>query len=347
MEEVLLEHSSRYPAMALQDYVKLLYQSEFAGGHLIEDPAKSLAWLRKERADTPDRAQPKWEAIGGGLARLHIGALPPDTVWEAVNRLFVWTAAQNKGSRQGLEHKLQLFQAMCEKKALPVEAGQCQAFLEQYRAQGYPVIHHSQAFRQTYAPPYRVVSQEGEGLLPVMALVEHVMQRQLRPVIALDGCSGSGKSTLAERLQQIYGCGVVHMDDFFLQPSQRRPQRLAEVGGNIDYERFQEEVLPHLIRREDLTYRRFDCHSMALAEQRACRAAPFVLVEGVYAMHPRFRRAYDAAIFLRVPKEEQLRRIGERSGPLLERFQREWIPLEERYFAGCQVEAACDLVLDS
>ena len=92
MEEVLLEHSSRYPAMALQDYVKLLYQSEFAGGHLIEDPAKSLAWLRKERADTPDRAQPKWEAIGGGLARLHIGALPPDTVWEAVNRLFVWTA---------------------------------------------------------------------------------------------------------------------------------------------------------------------------------------------------------------------------------------------------------------
>ena len=86
---------------------------------------------------------------------------------------------------------------------------------------------------------------------------------------------------------------------------------------------------------------------MALAEQRACRAAPFVLVEGDYAMHPRFRRAYDAAIFLRVPKEEQLRRIGERSGPLLERFQREWIPLEERYFAGCQVEAACDLVLDS
>ena len=175
MEEVLLEHSSRYPAMALQDYVKLLYQSEFAGGHLIEDPAKSLAWLRKERADTPDRAQPKWEAIGGGLARLHIGGLPPDTVWEAVNRLFVWTAAQNKGSRQGLEHKLQLFQAMCEKKALPVEAGQCQAFLEQYRAQGYPVIHHSQAFRQAYAPHYRVVSQEGEGLLPVMALVEHVI----------------------------------------------------------------------------------------------------------------------------------------------------------------------------
>ena len=32
------------------------------------------------------------------------------------------------------------------------------------------------------------------------------------------------------------------MDDYFLQPYQRTEERLAEPGGNVDYERFKEEI---------------------------------------------------------------------------------------------------------
>ena len=35
------------------------------------------------------------------------------------------------------------------------------------------------------------------------------------------------------------------MDDFFLRPEQRRPERFAEPGGNVDRERFAAEVLVH------------------------------------------------------------------------------------------------------
>ena len=61
--------------------------------------------------------------------------------------------------------------------------------------------------------------------------------------IAIDGNSASGKSSLAALLKSKYFCTVIHMDDFFLRPVQRTPERLKEPGGNIDYERFVEEVI--------------------------------------------------------------------------------------------------------
>ena len=41
------------------------------------------------------------------------------------------------------------------------------------------------------------------------------------------------------------------MDDFFLPPALRTPERRSEPGGNVHYERFLTEVLPNL-RSEDL-----------------------------------------------------------------------------------------------
>ena len=57
-------------------------------------------------------------------------------------------------------------------------------------------------------------------------------------VVAIDGKCTSGKTTLAARLAEIYDCNVFHMDDFFLRPEQRTPERFAQIGGNVDYERF-------------------------------------------------------------------------------------------------------------
>ena len=65
-------------------------------------------------------------------------------------------------------------------------------------------------------------------------------------VIALDGRAAAGKSTLAAALAETLQAAVIHMDDFFLPPALRTPQRLDRPGGNIHYERFAEEVLPRL-----------------------------------------------------------------------------------------------------
>ena len=84
-------------------------------------------------------------------------------------------------------------------------------------------------------------------------------------IVAIDGKCTSGKTTLASKLVELYDCNVFHMDDFFLRPEQRTPERFAEVGGNVDYERFQEEVLFPLRSGKAFSYRPFDCSTFTLA----------------------------------------------------------------------------------
>ena len=55
------------------------------------------------------------------------------------------------------------------------------------------------------------------------------------------------------------------MDDFFLRPEQRTPERFSEPGGNVDRERFLSEVLLPLRQGEAVDYRRFDCATFTIA----------------------------------------------------------------------------------
>ena len=54
-------------------------------------------------------------------------------------------------------------------------------------------------------------------------------------LLAIDGRCGSGKSTLAAHMAQVFGCPVFHMDDFFLPPELRTPERLAQPGENVHH----------------------------------------------------------------------------------------------------------------
>lgn len=41
MKEILLEQWKHHPEMEITDAVKLLYQSEFGGGHMVSDSKKA------------------------------------------------------------------------------------------------------------------------------------------------------------------------------------------------------------------------------------------------------------------------------------------------------------------
>ena len=48
LEAILKIHVKRYPLMQPTDAVKLIYQNEFGGGHLIRDEEICLNYLRQE-----------------------------------------------------------------------------------------------------------------------------------------------------------------------------------------------------------------------------------------------------------------------------------------------------------
>lgn len=152
-------------------------------------------------------------------------------------------------------------------------------------------------------------------------------------LIAIDGKCGSGKTTLSEILKEHYDCNVFHMDDFFLQQCQRTQERLAEIGGNVDYERFRKEVLQKTVNREMVLYRAYLCKEKKLGNPVPIKHNRLNIIEGSYSQHPVFGDVYQLRIFLDIEDSEQIANIRKRNGEekLLE-FQRLWIPKENAYF---------------
>lgn len=164
--------------------------------------------------------------------------------------------------------------------------------------------------------------------------------------IAIDGRCGAGKSTLAAYLAEQLGAGVVHMDDFYLPLHMRTPERLAEPGGNVFYERFQEEVLPFLNQEEAFAYRKFDCSIMDLGGLCRIPVSRFTIVEGAYSCHPRLGEYMSLRVFLDVEPHVQQERIRKRNGEeRLQVFLQKWIPMEERYFKAYDIMDKADLIL--
>lgn len=175
-----------------------------------------------------------------------------------------------------------------------------------------------------------------------LALIQAAAKSHPHLLVAIDGRCAAGKTTLAEALGATLNCPVIHMDHFFLRPAQRTPERLSEVGGNLDRERFIREVLTPLRAGEPFAYAPFDCKTRTLAPPVSVPAAPITLIEGSYACHPDLRDAYHLRFFLSVEPEEQIRRLRAREGEVrLAVFQTRWIPMEEAYFSHCRVEDCC------
>ena len=166
-------------------------------------------------------------------------------------------------------------------------------------------------------------------------------------IIAIDGRCAAGKTTLAAELAEQIGGDVIHMDDFFLPPKLRTPERRSEPGGNVHYERFLTEVIPKLASGEAFSYQRFDCSRMAPGDRIPVQNNGFVFVEGAYSCHPVLGNYMDRKVFLDIDRVNQTERIrGRNGGDRLQDFLQLWIPLEEAYFLAFSVEENADYIIN-
>jgi len=178
----------------------------------------------------------------------------------------------------------------------------------------------------------------------IFCKIESIRQNKDFILIAIDGRCGSGKTTLAAALQERLKCHVVHMDHFFPRMEQRTAERLNEPGGNLDRERFLEEVILPIKAREAFSYCPYIPWEKRMGEAIQIEPCNVIIAEGSYSCHPELFDNYDLRIFLTVSESERLRRIEKRNGKeKLVEFQEKWIPMEEKYFSAFNVENRCDL----
>ena len=327
-----------HPDIEIRDAVKFMYQSEFGGGHMINDEASSLLRLKEElEAVTFSSAVPMVEPLGEKTARVNLAAVKGKISAETLNRLFVMSANSVAGSLDSFLKKLDILYDFFPKHDID-------SYLSSYSADGYPAVSHTESYREAYSPSYRVISAEFVPILPILAEIDAKRPR----LVAIDGRCASGKTTLSNTLSKIYDCNIFHADDFFLPPEMRTTDRLSTPGGNLHRERLYDEILLPIKEKRTAFYRKFFCDSCTLSDYIAAPDKALNIVEGSYSMHPELFDMYDLRIFLDIDKDLQLSRLRLReSEESLATFISRWIPLEEAYFSVYGIRSRADVVISA
>ncbi len=342
LREALIYHFLKYRKMTPQDTVKLVFQSEFGGGHLIADEKYALNRLMSELSDTPhDSSIPTLEYIGDNACRVNLASLPDGLTPQTLTSVFARSAEMFSGSMERFESKLYEVYSLIDEKYAPFSRFDYMKYVEGYFAAGGGAVHHSIYYYSAYRPAYRVIHTDYAPYLELMARIDSVIAKNGRATVKIDGRCGSGKSTLAALIAAVYGCGTVHMDDFYLPNNIDR-----KSGENTDFDRLNRELCD-IISGNRSSYGVFNCQTQTIDRTVELPKSPVLIIEGSYSLHPKLSCGADVYVFLTVPKDEQYRRIENRSPQSLDAFRTRWIPMEEAYFEKYNVIEKCDFIFDT
>jgi hypothetical protein len=160
--QLLSAHLSRYPAMQLDDIYKLLHQAALGPGHAVDNPAAARKRLDEEMAALADGCiEPVQDIISpdGRLARIHLRRYLADSGdREALLRGFIDTANSYPASPEKLQKFCGCLGDLAAAGGIPFARDEVVDYFAKVSRDGYPAIHHSEAFRNAYQPAYRVVA---------------------------------------------------------------------------------------------------------------------------------------------------------------------------------------------
>ena len=342
----LLSHYQKYPKLQIEDVFKYIYQSSFGCEHLVDNENDVIGYIKREVSDKECFENTEIEALDGEYSRVPLSLIYEGMSAETFGKIFCISAKKEPDGKEKLLEMLKSARELVAVGELPFSIQEFDKKVASWEKTGYEAVHHSAVFRAEYKPHYRVISNRFIPFLSFFAEVDKLVTKG-DAIIAIEGGSASGKTTLAGILSQIYDCNIFHMDDFFLRPEQRTPERFAQVGENVDRERFLSEVLIPLSEKREVCFRKFDCSTQSLGKPIKVAPKRLTFVEGAYSMHPSLEKFYDFSLFLDIDPKCQRERILVRNSPhLAKRFFDEWIPFETRYFSETQIKKRCDMTFE-
>ena len=162
IERILQFHAQRYPLMQPTDAVKLIYQNEFAVGHLIQNKEIFAHRLEEEiKTISSLPAIQLIEPIGNGLIRVMLNSADFHQVdHDQLISACIRTAEEHHGSMESFLEKLNVLRSLCQNGIFCFDSAELDRYLSGYELQGYPPVSHSTVYRETYHPAYRVVASE-------------------------------------------------------------------------------------------------------------------------------------------------------------------------------------------
>lgn len=332
-KECLINQLKKHPQAMPQDIIKMCYQAAFGGEHLSIDFKKAKDYLYEESERTLPCEGELYEQISEDIYRVNLSAwkyegFPCDLLF----KIFTLSFKETQGGEAEFLKLTDEASEVLKREKVNFSYSEWEDFFKGYLKKGITPLHHSDKYREAEKPAYRIVKKELIRIIPILKKALALKDKTTPLIIAIDGRAASGKTTIADNLKELLSADIIHMDDFFLPPSLRSPERFKRAGENIHHERFLKEVIPFISKNDAFSYRIFDCQRMDFNGERKIESK-IRIVEGSYSLNPVFGDYADILVFSDVSEREQIERIRKRNGEeMLKMFTDKWIPLEEEYF---------------
>jgi len=159
---VLVEISTRPKTMA-SDIYKMVHQSIFGPGHIIQNKDSARNYLLTEMASlgSTQVGEKLYEELGNEMVRVNLRPFR-DSKGSTENMLnaMIETANTNSGIPKAMTDSIaEICNALIkqDKKEL---ADELKSLAEKQAANDYPAIRHSEIYRNTYLPAYRVIGKK-------------------------------------------------------------------------------------------------------------------------------------------------------------------------------------------
>ena len=156
----LAEQIKKHPSVMPEDIAKACYQAAMGAEHLLADTSAAKRYFDAEFDAVEPRDGELFECLSDEICRVDLGVWkstgqPKERLFEA----FVRTATVSRGGRETLEKYLAEAEEVICNQSVGFTVVEWREFLFKYKAAGMPPIHHSEAYRQSEKPAYRIVSR--------------------------------------------------------------------------------------------------------------------------------------------------------------------------------------------
>lgn len=165
MRSSLSAYMRLYPKATLRDIYKNCFQDRFGPGHLVQDTARSGAYLREELATSPLLTGAYIEPCGwrGDYVRVNLsvlqqGLLTYDQYFDAFVRSV--NSIQPPSVKEWAKEWHDILRVINDMKIDLQGYEADRQEIEQLLMEGKYVIHHSLLFEELYRPHYRIMSRK-------------------------------------------------------------------------------------------------------------------------------------------------------------------------------------------
>ena len=145
-------------SMQNADAIKLCYQATFGAEHLLSNLDRAKAYFETEFEAKESTSESLYEHISADFCRVNFGAWKregrnPDTLFN----VFVKSAQSINQTQNDFLLRIEIAERVMIEKIEGFNLIEWQKFLEEYKKAGMPPIHHSEIYRKTEKPSYRIV----------------------------------------------------------------------------------------------------------------------------------------------------------------------------------------------